>query len=144
MREAGNVSGHRTCDIGRLSHPVQRSKFIEHKGTRILYNDFSGLENSEAALEALADTRDLIAEQPEGSLLTLTNVAGTNLFETDVATALYELLRHNKPYVRAAALVGIAGQGQDDLYHLVTHQARRKFKTFDDLEEAKDWLVEQG
>ena len=120
---------------------MKRCRFIKHKGTKILFNDFSGLEERDEALKVIKAARSLTAGKPEKSLLTITDVTGTNLRDQDVTKALYELLRHTKPYVRSAALVGINEQEQGDLYQLVTHQARRKFVTFDDVDDAKDWLA---
>ncbi len=120
---------------------MKRCRFIKHKGTKILFHDFSGLEEKDEALKVIAGARSLTAGKPEKSLLTITDVTGTIVRDPDVTKALYLLLRHNKPYVHAAALVGIDEQEQGDLYQLVTHQARRKFVTFDDVDDAKDWLA---
>ena len=121
---------------------MERTRFIDHKGARILLLDFSGLADPEDAVKAITDAKAIVASQPEKSVLTLTDVAGLS---TDAATvqALWELLRSNKPYVKAGAVVGVARGEQDDLYHMLIHQARRDLPTFTDVEEAKDWLVDQ-
>ena len=121
---------------------MERTRFIDHKGARILFLDFSGLADPEEAVKAISDAKAIVVSQPEKSLLTLTDVGGVSTDAT-IAQALWELLRHNKPYVRAGAVVGIAGDQQDDLYHLLIHQARREVPAFTDIEEAKEWLVGQ-
>ena len=121
---------------------MERTRFINHKGAKILFLDFSGLADPEEAVKAISDAKAIVVSQPEKSLLTLTDVAGVSTDAT-IVQALWELLRHNKPYVRAGAVVGIAGDQQDDLYQLLTHQARREVPAFTDIEEAKEWLVGQ-
>ncbi len=49
----------------------------------------------------------------------------------------------NKPYMKTGAFVEIEGL-QEDLDHLNTHQSRRKLSPFDDIQAARDWLVEQA
>ncbi len=121
---------------------MSRIRFIEHKNTQILFLDFSEVEDPDQLKGPIDEAKQLIAQQPEGSLLTLTYVANAK-FNADLAQALWRLARHNKPYVKAAAVVGIQGL-QKDLYHLVMNLSRRNIPPFDDLEAAKDWLVEQG
>ena len=64
--------------------------------------------------------------------------------EASVAEALWKLLRANKPHVRAGAVVGIVTEEQRMVFDLVTHQSKRRMEVFDDVERAKDWLVEQA
>ncbi len=85
----------------------------------------------------------MIAAIPERTGLTLTDVTDAT-FDVKVAEALWKLLRANKPHVRAAAVVGIGTEEQRMLFDLVTHQSRRRMEVFDDVERAKDWLVERG
>ena len=121
---------------------MARTRFVEHEGRQILFVDFAGLSDEAEALAAIAESRAFVAQQPEGALLTLTDVTDMQFDET-VAKALWELMRHNKKRVRAGAVVGLSGERQEDLYELLTHQARRDLPVFETAEEAKAWLVEQ-
>ncbi len=60
---------------------------------------------------------------------------------TDVLDRLTTALGPNKPYVNAGAVVGIEGL-QEDRYHLIPYQSRRKLRPFDHIEAARGWLVE--
>ncbi len=119
---------------------MERVRFIEYKSTRLLFIDFSGLGPGDEMLHAIAAAREFVASRPEHSLLTLTDVTGAD-FDEKTAMALWDLLRHNRRYVRAGAVVGVRGQQQLDLYRLLTHQTKRRLAAFETPDEAKDWLA---
>jgi hypothetical protein len=122
---------------------MERTRFVEHAGQQLLLVDFAGLTDKGEALAAIAASRALVAGQPEASLLTLTDVTDME-FDEEIAKALWELMRHNKKHVRAGAVVGLSGERQQDLYDLLTHQARRELPVFETPEEAKAWLVREA
>ncbi|HEX9727874.1 MAG TPA: hypothetical protein VGA37_05170 [Gemmatimonadales bacterium] len=123
--------------------PAERTRFVEHRGERILLIDLSHLkEPHDESLEAIGHASELIQSQARQSLLTLTYVEGAQ-FNFEVAQAMWQFARRNRPYVIAGAVVGIAPGLQQELYHLVTRISRRKLPAFDDLDRAKDWLVSQ-
>lgn len=114
--------------------------FINHKGKKILLIDFSG-RKAEEVINIIAEAKELIKKQPEKSLLTLTD--GTNTrFDPKVAEGLKEFAAHNKPYVRAGAVVGITGIVKI-VYNAVMKFSGRNLPAFDDIETAKDWLAGQ-
>ena len=91
---------------------MPRTRFIEHEGRKILLLDFSSIGDPQLALDAIAEARAIIArQQPDGSLLTLTNVTGSH-FDSGVLRAIRELAEHNRPYVRAGAVTLLARNRQ--------------------------------
>lgn len=118
-----------------------RIRWVEHKGKRILLHDFSGISNPFDVLPAVATSRAVVAAQPKGSVLTLTNVTGSR-FNKEIVDALKELANHNKPYVKAGAVVGLSGL-QRIVYVAITQFTGRRLPTFSSAEEAMDWLAEQ-
>ena len=48
---------------------------------------------------------------------------------------------HNKPYVKAAAVVGITGL-KKIIFGAVMAFSRRNLESFEDMEQAKRWLVD--
>ena len=121
---------------------MERTRFIEHKGHRILLLDYSGIQKGDEAVEAIRHSKEVVATQPPGSLLVMTVVRDAR-YNAEVLAALKDLAAHNAPYVKASALVGMGG------LHRIAYQAvilfsRRTIKTFDTEAQALDWLVQQA
>ena len=114
-------------------------RFIEHEGKSILYLDFSCCKADEV-LHAITKARKIVARQAERSLLTLTNVTEAR-FNDAVTRELKELTTHNRPYVRAAAVVGVTGIKRI-IFEAVISFSQRKISTFDTVDKAKQWLIE--
>lgn len=118
---------------------MERTYFIEHRGVRILLLDFSNVMDGQQALGIIAEARNVVAAQARGSLLTLTNVAGSH-FDSTVVTALRELAEHNRPYVRAGAVVGLTGLMRV-VFTTLVHLTGRNIRPFDNPDDAKEYLA---
>ena len=121
---------------------MERTRFIEHQGHRILLLDYSDIQRGEEAVAAIQESMEVVRTQRPGSLLVMTVVRGAR-YNAAVLQALKELAAHNAPYVKASALVGMGG------LHRIAYQAvilfsRRTIQTFDSEEQALDWLVQQA
>jgi len=119
---------------------MERIRFIEHKGKQILHLDFTHARADEV-IQIIRETKGVIAELPAGSIRTLTDVTDMK-FNTDAAKAMKEFASHNRPYVTAAAVVGIRGRNQI-IYKAVVKFSGRNLVIFDSSSQAKDWLVTQ-
>lgn len=120
---------------------MERTRFIEHKGKRILLLDYAGVRDPDEALREVAHSKQVVAQQPPGSLLVMTLVRDAR-YNAAVLQAMKDLAAHNAPYVKHSAVVGMSG------LHRIAYQAvmvfsKRSIKTFDQEAEALDWLVEQ-
>lgn len=120
---------------------MERTHFIEHRGRRILVLDYSGIRDAAEALREIQRSREVVARQPPGSVLVLTHVKDAR-YNTEVVQALKALVEHNRPYVKASAVVGLGGI-QRAVYQTILLFSKRVMKTFDEMEAAKDWLAEQ-
>jgi hypothetical protein len=118
---------------------MQRTYFIEHRGVPILLLDFSHVMNDQAALDTIAEAKHVVAGQPRSSLLTLTNVEGSH-FDSKVVGALRDLVEHNRPFVRAAAVVGLSGLMRV-VFSTLVHLTGRSIRAFDRMEDAKEYLA---
>lgn len=118
-----------------------RTRFIIHNDVPILLLDYSNINGRDAALREIGLSRRIIAQQPEGSVRTLTYVEGAH-YDADVVQALKELTVHNAPYVKAAAVVGLNALRRI-IYRAVITFSRRDIRVFSDLDAAKDWLAAQ-
>ena len=119
---------------------MERIQFINHKGKKILYFDFSSCRPDEAN-KVVEDAMAFVKKQPQKSLYTLTNVSGIR-FDTNIGDKFKDFAAHNKPYVIAGAVVGISGLLKV-LYTAITKFTGRNLPAFDTVEQAKDWLAQQ-
>ncbi len=121
---------------------MPRTRFIEHAGRKILLLDFSNITDPQLALDAIAEARATVArQQPDESLLTLTDVTGSR-FDSGVLKAIRELAEHNRPYVRAGAVVGLDGLLKV-VYNTLVLLTGRDLRSFDDAASAKAYLLQQ-
>lgn len=118
----------------------KRIKFIEHKGKKILHLDFSNAHADEV-LQIIQAAKSVIAAQPAGSIRTLTDVTDIR-FDKAATEAMKEFASHNKPYVTAAAVVGVTGLKQI-IYNAVVKFSGRNLVAFDSGGQARDWLADQ-
>ncbi|HEX8271724.1 MAG TPA: hypothetical protein VF615_03665 [Longimicrobiaceae bacterium] len=120
---------------------MQRTRFIEHRGQRILLLDYSGIRDAAEALREIEASREVVRAQAPGSLLTLTHVRDAR-YNAEVIQALKALAEHNRPFVRAGAVAGMSGLHRA-VFSTILLFTRRALRAFDDVEAAKDWLAEQ-
>jgi hypothetical protein len=120
---------------------MSRIGFVEHRGRQILVMDFSHLRPGEQFRAVVAEAKVCLARQPAKSVRSIFDATGA-ASNIEVIHALQDFAKHNEPFIRASAVVGVEG-----LLHLaltaVSKFSGRTFKTFDDRQSAMDWLVEQ-
>jgi hypothetical protein len=117
---------------------TDRVKFIRHHEKEILFLDFSN-GKTEEILKVINDAKRVISGTPKNSLLTLTDVTNAH-FNEEVGQGMKELTAHNGPYVKASAVVGITGL-KKIIFSAIKAFSKRNIESFDDLEQAKHWLV---
>jgi hypothetical protein len=113
---------------------------INHGGKDLIYLDSSGCKLAELT-PLVARAKRMIAGLDHGSALVLTNVENTQLTK-ETSALMKDLTTHNKPYVKASAVVGVEGLKQI-VFNAVQAVSGRTLASFDTLEHAKDWLVKQ-
>ena len=118
-----------------------RSKWIEHQGKRIFYQDFSALfYNSAAVREELKAVQEIVLKEPENSVLVLSNFKDTQI-GADLMSDLNHASESTKGHVRKTAVLGVTGfkRTLGDMLSKLTGQS---LKYFEYEEEAKNWLVQ--
>ena len=100
------------------------------------------IESNEEALKTIEEATKLIREQPPNSVLTLTDVTGAK-YNLEVTQAFKEFAKGNKTFVKAGAVVGLDAL-KKIIYNSVMHFSGRNLFAFNDIEKAKDWLVEEA
>lgn len=119
-----------------------RSNWIEHKGKKIFYQDFSKNFYDSAAVRAeLAEVQKVVRSQPLNSTLVLSDFRDTNV-GSDLLSAMNAASAVTKAHVRKTAVLGVTGMKRR-LADLLTAITGQPLKYFDDMEAAKNWLVEE-
>ncbi len=119
---------------------MERVQFIRHNGAEILFLDFSECKAGDVLL-VIDKATPVITARPEKSLFTLSDVTNAR-FDDTVTHRMKEFTAHNKPFVKAAAVVGITGL-KKILFEAVMMFSKRKIHAFETIEQAKDWLAAQ-
>ncbi len=118
-----------------------RSKWIEHKGKKIFYQDFSALFfNAQAVKDELAAVQEIVLKEPMDSVLVLSNFKDTDI-GTNLMNDLNEASAKTKDHVHKTAVVGVTGFKRT-LGDMLSRLTGQPLKYFAYEEEAKDWLVQ--
>lgn len=120
---------------------MERVGFGGHRGKQILFLDFSNCGVPDI-LQTIDEAKAIVKQQPEQSLLILSDVTNA-AFDDSVRLAMKEFTVHNKPYVKASAVVGVTGLKRI-IFDGIMLFSRRKITAFDNIEAARDWLTSQG
>ncbi len=121
---------------------MDRTRFIDHRGHRLLMLDYTNLGTDPDQLRAeIVKTKEIIGREPPASVLTLTDVRGSKINPGNVR-AMQELVRFNADYVRwSAVVVGLTGVYLTAFRATQALSRRRNLSAFNDSFEAKEWLV---
>jgi hypothetical protein len=120
-----------------------RVRWLTDDQVRILFVDVWHLRHASDVIAVLEG-----AKQPPGvlepiSICSLADVTGA-IFTTAVVRTARELIEHNRPYVRAGAVVGLSPL-QRAVYDIIVRRTRRgNLHPFDVLPEAVRWLKEHA
>jgi hypothetical protein len=113
----------------------ERVRVIEHG---IVLIDLSGIIEPDKELHHSEHARKVIARYPLGQALVLTDVSGSNMSEASI-DALKKLAAHNKPFVKASALVGLSPLTRI-VFRAVIALTRRDIRAFATRNEAIAYL----
>jgi hypothetical protein len=119
-----------------------RSQWISHKDHQIFWQDFShhGLLDIEAVKEELMLVEEIVIQQPENSLLVLADFRNTQIGK-DLMDAMIASSSTTKSHIKKTAVLGVFGTKRI-LADALVRFTGQQLTFFDDIEKAKDWLVE--
>jgi len=118
-----------------------RSKWIEHKGKKIFYQDFSALfYNAGAVKEELNAVQEVVLKEPMNSVLVLSSFKDTQI-GSNLMSVLNDASAKTKDHVRKTAVLGVTGFRRT-LGDMLTRLTGQQLKYFEYEEEAKNWLVQ--
>ena len=118
---------------------MSKTQQLVHSGRTIFYMDFSNLNNPSEIKSLIDESVRFIRKQPPVTVLTLTSIKGMH-FNSEIRDLFNDFIKGNKPYVKAGAVIGLAGL-QQIIYNSLMKVTGRDIKAFDNIEEAKNWLV---
>ncbi len=115
---------------------------LEYKGKKILFFDFSCCVSKEEIMPIIDAAKQCFQDKDLNSVLTLTDVTSAR-YNEEILALLKELALHNKPYVKAGAIVGITRPLIKLAYTAVMAFSKRNLPVFDTQDQAKEWLIKQ-
>lgn len=125
-----------------LTDSRQRARFLDHRGLRVVLLDFEGITDPPEGLAAVAAAKAFIAKLPaDGSACTLTDVRNTR-YNKEIVEAFKDLTVHNRPYVRAAAVISDSSLHRAAIA-MISVFSRRKLGVFATREEGLAYLADQ-
>src|SRR5215207_1254196 len=106
-----------------------RSNWIEHKGQKIFYQDFSqNFYNSAAVKEELNEVQKVVIAEPLNSLLVISDLRDTEI-AGDLLPAMNAASRATKAHIRKTAVLGVTGVKRQ-LGDLLTKLTGQQLKYF--------------
>jgi len=113
--------------------------FITHKGQQILYVDLTESKSEKRSLELLEETKEVYMKSA-GQLLVLVNTEGAYVNQEVSAKMKEYAKKYFKDKARKRAFVGVSGLKKLILKTYAV-LVSGNLKLFDDIEEAKEYLV---
>ena len=118
----------------------ERVHFIEHQGVRMILLDFEGILDPNVGIQAAVVAKKFFAQlTPDNSGFSITDVRGTR-YDRKIVEAFKDLTAHNRPYVRAAAVITNSALHKAAI-SMVALFSRRKLQVFETREEGLDYLL---
>lgn len=119
-------------------------ELITHEGRTILYFDYRGLDDSGVIKKIGENEKAIVEHVGKGfnGLLRLTDIRGLYASE-EVFQAFKDAAVRLRPHFKASAVVGITG-AKKVLLDVINRVTGIGVRPFDDIEQAKDWLVKQS
>ncbi len=119
-----------------------RSMWINHRDHQIFWQDFShhGLLDIDAVKEELQAVQEIVIQQPKNSVLVLADFRDTQIGK-DLMDVMVASSNLTKAHIKKTAVLGVFGTKRI-LADALVRFTGQQLTFFDDVEKAKDWLVE--
>ena len=117
---------------------MERIRFIQHSGQRVLLVDFRNC-TSEEVTNLTSQVRQVVGQEPKGSVLALADFSGAQ-FSREAVTRIKEVTAMDRPFVKRAAWVGTENLPKV-FYDAIRTFSVREFPVFKTREAALDYLT---
>lgn len=124
----------------------KRVRWIEHKGERILFCDYTDMQSEETFIQALTETEAEVLKQAPGTLiLMLIDTTGSRVTPqvTKRARELAAAARQKGIPSSPTAIVGLSSPAQQAILQAMQF-LRPDLRTAESVLAAKDWLVSRA
>ncbi|MGH9521386.1 MAG: hypothetical protein ACRD3E_02505 [Terriglobales bacterium] len=119
---------------------MERVRFIDHAGKRVLLIDYSGMSEEHEFLALIELRKKLVAAEPLQSVLTLTDVTNAHCTR-NVLEAMKVAAVLDRPQLKRAAIVGTDSVFPHGTSDAISNFAARHWAQFQTREEALAWVV---
>jgi len=120
---------------------MERIRFIEHKGQRVLLLDFRNCSPEEVT-SVSSQARPVIAQEPKDSVLVMADFTGAQ-FSRDAVNRIKEVTAMDRPFVKRAAWVGTENLPKV-FYDAIRTFSVREFPVFSTREEGLEYLTQDA
>lgn len=123
--------------------PGERVRFLDHDGLRVVLLDFEGITDPEQGIAAAEEAKAFIGARlaADGTHYTLTDVRRTR-YDRKIVEAFKELTTHNRPYIRAAAVISDSALHRAAI-SMIAIVSRRRLEVFATPEEGLRYIAEE-
>jgi hypothetical protein len=121
---------------------MERGYFVDHRDTRILHLDYSGISDPEELRGAVRAATALVRTQALGSLRVLVDVSGVP-HGLVTAAILQQGVLESRPYVRARAVIGLPPAAATQ-FEVAASLFGNPMASFGDPGAATEWLLAQA
>lgn len=119
---------------------AQRVRFLDNDGHRVILLDFVGITDTAEGVSAAEQAKSFIGRlEPDGSHYTLTDVRRTR-YDRKIIEAFQDLTAHNRPYIRAAAVVSDSAMHRAAI-SMIAIVSRRRLEVCATREAALEYLA---
>lgn len=122
-----------------------RVQWIEHKGKRILFCDYTNIGDEETFVQAIVETeKEVLKQAPKTLILMLIDATGSRITSkvTGRARELAAKARAKDIPSSPTAIVGVTGPAQRAVFTAMQF-LRPDLHAAESIAAAKDWLVER-
>ena len=122
----------------------QEAQFINYNNKEIYFIDYSNIKSNDEFLKTIKETnsfRENLVQLGKKNLLMLVDVSGSFVYG-EVLDELKRAGRLTKAITKKEAVVGVTGS-KKILLQIIQTFTNMKLKVFDNIEDAKNWLVKE-
>ena len=99
-------------------------------------------QSAEELKERLESIKPIVVKEPPNSILCIADVINGK-FSPEMTQMLKEFTKHNEPYIKMTALIGVEGLKKVIYSGVLLFTGRKNLILKDTKEEAQEWLAEQ-